>query len=252
VDESGEVAGLDEDDTLGSVDLIHEFAGASLFGAATVYAVSLVLHGPGNDGKSTILNVLRSLFPPSSVCSIAPQDWTRGFLLAGLAGKLLNVVNELPEREMMEGARFKAVTSGDPLTAERKFGDPFTMRVVAGELFAANDLFPTRGLVLVLNQLIRTPVHTAVSPSVPSEVRGSRVDRVELRHKFRSLAETFPFGSECIDRFTAPITCEPDGDLAFRRVLPGLGAHALFPRQSQDFGESVLRNFRGLLKGHDR
>lgn len=144
VDESGEVAGLDEDDTLGSVDLIHEFAGASLFGAATVYAVSLVLHGPGNDGKSTILNVLRSLFPPSSVCSIAPQDWTRGFLLAGLAGKLLNVVNELPEREMMEGARFKAVTSGDPLTAERKFGDPFTMRVVAGELFAANDLFPTR------------------------------------------------------------------------------------------------------------
>lgn len=144
VDDTGAVVGLDEDDTDGSVALLEEFVGASLFGLATSYAMCLVLHGPGNDGKSTILNVLRALFPPSAVCSIAPQDWSRGFLLAGLAGKLLNVVNELPEREMMEGSRFKAVVSGDPLTAEKKFGDPFTFCTIAGGLFACNDLLATR------------------------------------------------------------------------------------------------------------
>lgn len=143
-DDAGAVVGLDEDDTEGSIALLEEFVGASLFGLATSYAMCLVLHGPGNDGKSTILNVLRALFPPSAVCSIAPQDWSRGFLLAGLAGKLLNVVNELPEREMMEGSRFKAVVSGDPLTAEKKFGDPFTFCAVAGGLFACNDLLATR------------------------------------------------------------------------------------------------------------
>lgn len=144
VNEVGEVVGLDEHDTDACADLLHEFAGASLLGGATSHAACLVLHGPGNDGKSTVLNVVRALFPESAVCSIPPQDWSRGFLLAGLVGKRLNVVNELPEREMMEGSRFKAVVAGDPLTAERKFGDPFTFRSEAGQIFACNYLLETR------------------------------------------------------------------------------------------------------------
>lgn len=145
VDEvTGTVTGLDGDDTEDCIRLLQEFAGAALMGMATSYAVCLVLHGPGNDGKSRILNVIRALFPPTAVCSIAPQDWGRGFLLAGLAGKRLNVVNELPERDMMESARFKAVVAGDSLTAERKNQDPFTLVPECGEIFACNDLPATR------------------------------------------------------------------------------------------------------------
>lgn len=142
--EAGDVVAVDELDTDLCEKLFQEFAGASLLGMATTYAACLVLHGTGNDGKSTLLNVLRALFQESAVCSIPPQSWSRGFLLAGLAGKRLNVVNELPTHDMMDSDRFKSVVAGDRLTAERKFGDPFTLSPECGNLFACNELVGTR------------------------------------------------------------------------------------------------------------
>ena len=134
----------DQLDTEACVQLLQEFAGACLLGFAASYAVCLVLVGPGNDGKSKVLAVLRGLFPERSICAVPPQSWSRGFLLAELAGRRLNVVTELPERDIMDSERFKAVVAGDPMTAERKFGDPFQLVPLAGHLFAANDLPGTR------------------------------------------------------------------------------------------------------------
>lgn len=139
-----EVARLDREDTDACIDLLQEWTGTTLLGGATARAICMILVGNGNDGKSSILSVLRALFPPSSVCSIAVQDWSRGFLLAGLAGKRLNVVSELPERELIDGDRFKAVVAGDPLTAERKNQDPFDLVCEAGHVFACNALPATR------------------------------------------------------------------------------------------------------------
>jgi len=139
-----EVLRLDREDTDACVDLLQEWTGCTLLGEATARAICMILTGNGNDGKSSILSVLRALFPPSSVCSIAVQDWSRGFLLAGLAGKRLNVVSELPERELIDGDRFKAVVAGDPLTAERKNQDPFDLVCEAGHIFACNALPATR------------------------------------------------------------------------------------------------------------
>lgn len=139
-----EVARLDREDTDACIDLLQEWTGTTLLGGATARAICMILVGNGNDGKSSILSVLRALFPPSSVCSIAVQDWSRGFLLAGLAGKRLNVVSELPERELIDGDRFKAVVAGDPLTAERKNQDPFDLVCEAGHIFACNALPATR------------------------------------------------------------------------------------------------------------
>lgn len=143
-DEKGNLTGIDEYDTDRCMDLFQEFAGAALMGYATSYAACLVLQGDGNDGKSTLLHVLRALFPASSISSIPPQSWSRGFLLAGLAGKRLNVVSELPSQDLMDSERFKAVVSGDTLTAERKHQDPFTTAFEAGHVFAANTLMSTR------------------------------------------------------------------------------------------------------------
>lgn len=139
-----EVARLDREDTDACIDLLQEWTGTTLLGGATARAICMILVGNGNDGKSSILSVLRALFPPSSVCSIAVQDWSRGFLLACLSGKRINVVSELPERELIDGDRFKAVVAGDPLTAERKNQDPFDLICEAGHIFACNALPATR------------------------------------------------------------------------------------------------------------
>lgn len=144
VDEVGAVVGEDLGETEKAISLLQEFAGASLVGMAATWAVCLVLVGPGNDGKSRVLNVLRALFPATAVCSIAPNAWSRGFLLAELAGKRLNVVSELPSGDVQDGDRFKQVVAGDPVTAERKYEAPFTLVPEAGHVFACNELPGTR------------------------------------------------------------------------------------------------------------
>lgn len=142
-DDTGIVA-RDEEETGAAVALLQEFAGASLVGLAPRHAVALVLVGPGNDGKSRVLNVLRALFPATAVCSIPPNAWGRGFLLAELAGKRLNVVSELPGTDVQDGDRFKQVVAGDAVTAERKYEAPFTLVPEAGHVFACNELPGTR------------------------------------------------------------------------------------------------------------
>lgn len=144
VDDVGAVVGEDLGETEKAISLLQEFAGASLVGMATTWAVCLVLVGPGNDGKSRVLSVLRALFPATAVCSIAPNAWSRGFLLAELAGKRLNVVSELPSGDVQDGDRFKQVVAGDPVPAERKYEAPFTLVPEAGHVFACNELPGTR------------------------------------------------------------------------------------------------------------
>lgn len=143
-DEAGLPSDESESDTEKCIELLQEWVGVALMGEATSRAQALVLVGAGNDGKSSVLNIIRALFPPTAVCSIAPQDWARGFLLAGLAGKRLNVVAELPERDILDSERFKAVVDGSPLTAERKNQDPFDLVCEGGHIFACNALPATR------------------------------------------------------------------------------------------------------------
>ena len=144
LNEAGDVVGLDADDTEACIQLLQEFAGAAIMGLAATYAVCLVLVGNGNDGKSRVLNVLRALFPKSAVCHIPPQQWGRSFVLAELADKRLNVVNELPERDILDSDRFKAVVAGDPVTVERKYQDPFSLETDCAHGFACNDLPATK------------------------------------------------------------------------------------------------------------
>lgn len=135
---------LDTEDTRRTKLLLQEWVGYTLMGQATSRAVSLVLYGVGNDGKSSIINVVRSLFPSGSVCSLAPQEWGQKFSIARLVGKRLNAVSELPEKDILDAERFKAVVAGDQINGERKNKDPFDMVCEAGHLFACNGLPPTK------------------------------------------------------------------------------------------------------------
>lgn len=120
--------------------LLQEFIGASLVGEATRYQKCIVVYGPGNNGKSALLEILAAVFPPGSVASLPPQDWNQRFRTASLLGKLVNIVNEIPEREIVASAVFKSIVSGEPLTAEYKMLTPFRFSPLAGHIFSANTL----------------------------------------------------------------------------------------------------------------
>lgn len=134
-----------EDDRAARIGLLEEWIGAALLGLGTKYQRCLLLIGEaGANGKSTLLAVLRSLFPRSAVRSIGPQQWGDKFARAELAGARINLVNELPDADVVEGEMFKAIISGDAVQAQRKYKDPFDLISSAAHAFATNALPGTR------------------------------------------------------------------------------------------------------------
>jgi P4 family phage/plasmid primase-like protien len=126
------------------IALLQEFAGACLVGDALRYQQCLFLFGPGANGKSALLDILRAMFPAEALCSLPPQRWIERFSLAGLEGKRANLVSETPSTEILDGNAFKAVITGDMVTAERKHRDPFEFKPVAGHIFSTNSAITTK------------------------------------------------------------------------------------------------------------
>jgi P4 family phage/plasmid primase-like protien len=151
----------DEPDLSDRIDCLRQFIGLCLCGLATRYQKALFLQGDGGNGKSVVLEVLNASMPPGSVCSVSPQDMGDDYSRAMLSGKMLNIVAELPEQDILNNEAWKAVISGDLIKARHIRQAPFTFRSVAGNVYSANRLpgtqdhtkgFWRRVLVLTFNR----------------------------------------------------------------------------------------------------
>jgi len=104
------------------------------------YAVMLV--GNGANGKSTYLRLLEDLYRPH-VVHIGLQvlsDPSQRFAVAGLRSALVNVYADLPRTPLSDSGRFKVLTGGDSITADRKFREPVSFVNGAKLFFSANEL----------------------------------------------------------------------------------------------------------------
>lgn len=122
--------------------VLQEFVGGALFGIVTRYRKALVLYGPrAQNGKSQFLRVLTELFGKNLFASVSPHQFGDENHLADLAGKRINLVNELPSTDIQEAEIFKGVITGDPFTVRRVYQRrPFTFNPIAGHVFACNNL----------------------------------------------------------------------------------------------------------------
>lgn len=120
--------------------LLGEFTGASITGNATRFQKVLILRGEGSNGKSIFLKVISKLLPERLICSIPPQQWGDDRKKAHMVGRLLNVVGELPDSDIISSENFKAVVTGDTVNAEPKYKDPFDFSPRMGNIFNANKL----------------------------------------------------------------------------------------------------------------
>ena len=123
---------------------LQEVLGAALLGIMPGFDRDVVLLGDGANGKSVVIEVFQGAMPPGTVCAIPPQDWGSEYRLAMLAGKLLNVVTELPESDILASGVFKSVVSGETLTGRHIREAPFGFNPRATHVFAANML-PSTG-----------------------------------------------------------------------------------------------------------
>jgi len=129
-----------DDDAEAKRALLQEYVGACLVGLGARLKKAIIFSGDTDSGKSTVLSVIQSVFPPGSVAAVRPSDFGNDYHRAQLAGVLCNVVSELPETDWLEPSAFKALTGDDLINARNPYGRPFSFTSRAGHIYAANSL----------------------------------------------------------------------------------------------------------------
>jgi len=97
--------------------------------------------GPGDNGKSTLLQVLSELLGSDAIATETFQTLTDNrFAAARLWDKLANICADIPASAVRYTGTFKMLTGGDLLRGEHKFREAFDFRNPAKLIFSANEL----------------------------------------------------------------------------------------------------------------
>ena len=101
---------------------------------------AFILYGPGNTGKSVLVDLIEKIIGYDYVSNIPFQDLGSKFSTVRLVGKLLNSYSDLPQGAVKDTGVFKALVTGDRIHAEDKFEKGFDFKNAARFLFATNKL----------------------------------------------------------------------------------------------------------------
>ena len=115
---------------------VQEFFGYCLT-QSTSFEKCLLLLGPGADGKSTLLKILREMVGSQNCAAVNIEDLDDQFQRSSLYGKLLNISTEVGSKAM-ESKIFKAIVSGDAVQAAYKHENSFEFVPTCKMAFAAN------------------------------------------------------------------------------------------------------------------
>ena len=103
---------------------------------------SMLLQGEGGNGKSTYLTGVRNFIGPENTTAMSLQKIEmNSFAAARLVGKLANICPDLPSTHLENVSMFKAITTGEPISAEYKHKDGFDFPPYSRLIFSANN-FP--------------------------------------------------------------------------------------------------------------
>ena len=123
--------------------LLQQVMGAALARSLYLHRLAVLLLGASTSGKSTLLQVLAGMLPRDLVGATSPQRWDNEYYVAGLAGKVLNIVGELDPDHRIPGGPFKTVVGCDVVEGRHPTHRPFSFVCTAAHFFNANRLPPT-------------------------------------------------------------------------------------------------------------
>lgn len=122
-----------------AIDLVWEMLGYIFYNRRPIQK-AILLYGPGGNGKSVLLRIVEGLIGPHAYSTASLQSLAENrFAGAELYGKTANVCGDLDARAITRSDLFKQIVGGDPITAERKFKDPFSFKPRTVLVFSAND-----------------------------------------------------------------------------------------------------------------
>jgi len=103
------------------------------------YNKIFLITGAGSNGKSTLMALVRAIFN-STVVSVSLQDFNRPFGLQPLIGAKVNILYDLPLKDIGDTGKVKAVTGEDSITIDRKFKESITTKIGAKIIGTGNSL----------------------------------------------------------------------------------------------------------------
>ncbi len=122
------------------VPMIQEFMGYCLYRDMPAHK-ALLLVGDGSNGKSTLIDVVKSILGMENISSRGLQELEfNRFAKASLYNKLANLHADLPDIALKSTGTFKMLTGGDPMTAEHKYMKAFDFVNTAKLVFSANKV----------------------------------------------------------------------------------------------------------------
>ena len=104
------------------------------------------LVGAGANGKSVLLELMRSLVGTENCSAVMLDRLSSGAVRAELDGKTLNVSSDLPRNAAINDGYMKACVAGDAIDGERKFKAPFTFRPTVKFVASMNNMPSTNDL----------------------------------------------------------------------------------------------------------
>ena len=122
------------------IDLLYEAMG-SCFYRINKYRGAVMLYGQsGNNGKSTLLNMITQLVGEENTSHLSLQDTNERFRLVEVYGKAANIGDDIPTTLLPDSSIFKKLVTGEIVTAEKKGQDVFTFKPFCKLFFAMNGL----------------------------------------------------------------------------------------------------------------
>ncbi len=119
---------------------VEELVGYCLFRDMPIHRAFLLV-GEGANGKSTLINLIKTFLGSENIASISLQSLGKDrFAKAGLMNKLANLFADLPGTAVYQTGTFKILTGNDIVGAEKKFGGYTNFTNYAKFLFSCNKV----------------------------------------------------------------------------------------------------------------
>lgn len=112
---------------------------ASFFVKHQIDEKAFMFLGRGENGKSVLLEYIESVLGKDNKESIPLQLLSNDkFMASKLVGKLANIFSDLESDELRHTGVLKAIISGEGLTVQEKYKEPFTLYPFSKMLFSCN------------------------------------------------------------------------------------------------------------------
>lgn len=122
-----------------TIELFEEMLGYTLMKTSAL-ETGFILYGDGSNGKSTILDLIKTFLGPGNYSSIPLEKLSARFSTAELEHKLANIGDDINDISIKDNGTIKQLISGKSIQVERKGERPYDMISFATQIFSCNEI----------------------------------------------------------------------------------------------------------------